>query len=251
MTPGDGWPGWLGSGATWRSPRGSRPMRPHSSGGSPAVSGWPTATTRWPWRRGTCRRARIERRALPLERDRPGRAGRARAARHLVRPALFSGWGIRTYGADSRGYNPHRLPHRQRLAARHRDRRGRPQVATGFDEARASSPAACFEAAQSFPGFRLARALLRVRSRRDGRAGPLYRLPAAPGLGRRRPLMVISDILGLMRMPRPAKLRRSSVRSSHGRDQVDRPRGSASARPRATCSSIGGAADQRRSAAQG
>ncbi len=75
-------------------------------------------------------------------------------ADHLFRPGLFSGWGIRTYGADQPGYNPIGYhtgtvwPHDTSLIAAGLKR-------YGFDDASNRLVGNVFEAAQQFPDFRL------------------------------------------------------------------------------------------------
>ena len=49
-------------------------------------------------------------------------------ADRLLEPALFSGWGIRTYASRPARLQPDRLPHRVGLAARHVADRGRPEA---------------------------------------------------------------------------------------------------------------------------
>jgi glycogen debranching enzyme len=73
---------------------------------------------------------------------------------HLLRPSMFSGWGIRTYGADQRGYNPIGYhtgtvwPHDTSLIAAGFKR-------YGFDDASNRLVGQMMEAAQGFPDFRL------------------------------------------------------------------------------------------------
>jgi glycogen debranching enzyme len=82
-------------------------------------------------------------------------ADRARdVADRLFGPAMFSGWGIRTYGADQPGYNPIGYhtgtvwPHDTSLIAAGLKR-------YGFDEASNQLVSQIFEAAQRFPDYRL------------------------------------------------------------------------------------------------
>jgi glycogen debranching enzyme len=73
---------------------------------------------------------------------------------HLLRPSMFSGWGIRTYSADQRGYNPIGYhtgtvwPHDTSLIAAGFKR-------YGFDDASNRLVGQMMEAAQGFPDFRL------------------------------------------------------------------------------------------------
>jgi glycogen debranching enzyme len=73
---------------------------------------------------------------------------------HLLRPSMFSGWGIRTYGADQRGYNPIGYhtgtvwPHDTSLIAAGFKR-------YGFDDASNRLVGQMMEAAQGFPDYRL------------------------------------------------------------------------------------------------
>ena len=73
---------------------------------------------------------------------------------HLLRPSMFSGWGIRTYGADQRGYNPIGYhtgtvwPHDTSLIAAGFKR-------YGFDDASNRLAGQMMEAAQGFPDYRL------------------------------------------------------------------------------------------------
>jgi glycogen debranching enzyme len=73
---------------------------------------------------------------------------------HLLRPAMFSGWGIRTFGADQRGYNPIGYhtgtvwPHDTSLIAAGFKR-------YGFDDASNRLVGQMMEAAQGFPDYRL------------------------------------------------------------------------------------------------
>jgi glycogen debranching enzyme len=72
----------------------------------------------------------------------------------LLRPSMFSGWGIRTYGADQRGYNPIGYhtgtvwPHDTSLIAAGFKR-------YGFDDASNRLVGQMMEAAQGFPDYRL------------------------------------------------------------------------------------------------
>jgi glycogen debranching enzyme len=72
----------------------------------------------------------------------------------LLRPSMFSGWGIRTFGADQRGYNPIGYhtgtvwPHDTSLIAAGFKR-------YGFDDASNRLAGQMMEAAQGFPDFRL------------------------------------------------------------------------------------------------
>jgi glycogen debranching enzyme len=82
----------------------------------------------------------------------PERAGDV--ADRLFQPALFSGWGIRTYAADQLGYNPIGYhtgtvwPHDTSLIAAGLKR-------YGFDDASNRLVGHVLEAAQRFPDFRL------------------------------------------------------------------------------------------------
>jgi glycogen debranching enzyme len=73
---------------------------------------------------------------------------------HLLRPTMFSGWGIRTFGADQRGYNPIGYhtgtvwPHDTSLIAAGFKR-------YGFDDASNRLVGQMMEAAQGFPDYRL------------------------------------------------------------------------------------------------
>jgi glycogen debranching enzyme len=73
---------------------------------------------------------------------------------HLLRPSMFSGWGIRTFGADQRGYNPIGYhtgtvwPHDTSLIAAGFKR-------YGFDDASNRLAGQMMEAAQGFPDYRL------------------------------------------------------------------------------------------------
>ncbi len=76
-------------------------------------------------RQAAGRRDRVERRASACG---PGSSppSRARAvADGCCRPAMFSGWGIRTYAAGQPGYNPIGYHTGHGLAARHVADRGR------------------------------------------------------------------------------------------------------------------------------
>jgi glycogen debranching enzyme len=72
----------------------------------------------------------------------------------LLRPSMFSGWGIRTYGADQHGYNPIGYhtgtvwPHDTSLIAAGFKR-------YGFDDASNRLVGQMMEAAQGFPDYRL------------------------------------------------------------------------------------------------
>ena len=73
---------------------------------------------------------------------------------HLLRPSMFSGWGIRTFGADQRGYNPIGYhtgtvwPHDTSLIAAGFKR-------YGFDDASNRLVGQMMQAAQGFPDYRL------------------------------------------------------------------------------------------------
>ena len=61
---------------------------------------------------------------------RVARSAPATSSIGCCRPPMFSGWGIRTYASGQPGLQPDRLPHRDRLAARHVADRGRASSAT-------------------------------------------------------------------------------------------------------------------------
>ena len=123
-TPSGGWRGWPAAGRRSTSPTGSSRRQPTSSSVSPSSSccrdGYIAMAL--DARQEAGRRGGLERRALPVERDR--RAERARRAwRTAARlPAMSSGWGVRTYARGPARLQPDRLSHRHGLAARHGDR---------------------------------------------------------------------------------------------------------------------------------
>jgi glycogen debranching enzyme len=73
---------------------------------------------------------------------------------HLLRPSMFSGWGVRTFAADQPGYNPIGYhtgtvwPHDTAIAAAGLRR-------YGFDDAADTLSSGILAAAQHFPAFRL------------------------------------------------------------------------------------------------
>ena len=89
-----------------------------------------SATTRWRSTRTSARPMRSAR--TPASACGPGivlaGAGRATSSSGCCGPAMFSGWGIRTYAAGPAGLQPDRLSHRDGLAARHVADRGGPQA---------------------------------------------------------------------------------------------------------------------------
>ena len=99
--------------------------------------------------------------------------------------AMDSGWGLRTYAADQPGYNPIGYHIGTRLAARHGDRRGR---AAPLRLRRRRGPPVRRAAlgGPALPGLPAARAVLRVRPRRDRRPDRLSGCLLAAGLGGRR-----------------------------------------------------------------
>ena len=74
------------------------------------------------------RRDRLERRPVPLDRDRVAGRAPATSPTGCSGRRCSRGWGIRTYAAGPARLQPDRLPHRARLAARHVADRGRPEA---------------------------------------------------------------------------------------------------------------------------
>ena len=168
--------------------------RGRSGSGSRTPSGSRTsATTRWP---STARSAGSTRSArTPASASGPGSSSPARArdvADRLLSPAMFSGWGIRTYAADQPGYNPIGYhtgsvwPHDTSLIAAGLKR-------YGFDEESNRLVGHVFQAAQHFPDVPPAGAVLRVRPRPLGAAGAVSGRLLAAGLGGRRVVPVPRD----------------------------------------------------------
>ncbi len=117
-------------------------------------------------------------------------------AERLLAPDLFSGWGIRTYGADDPGYNPLGYhtgsvwPHDTAIAAAGLKR-------VGEDEAARRLADGLFDAAQEFPGFRLPELLCGFERSETG--GPVpYPVACSPqAWAAAVPLWLIRTSLGL------------------------------------------------------
>ena len=96
------------SSATCSAPSVSRRRRPSSSGASTSASGWRTRASS-PWR-STARRSRSESVCSTI-----GHALWSRivadehveaVVKRLMAPDMFTGWGVRTFSNDMKGYNP-------------------------------------------------------------------------------------------------------------------------------------------------
>ena len=136
--------------------RGSMPRRRSSPTRFERRSGWRTAgSTRW-------RSTRTSARPTPSAATPGSACGRASSpperagdvVERLLRPSMFSGWGVRTFAADQPGYNPIGYhtgtvwPHDTSLIAAGFKR-------YGFDEATNRLAGQMMEAAQGFPDYRL------------------------------------------------------------------------------------------------
>ena len=131
------------------------------------------------------RRDRLERGALPVERDRAGRPGAGRGGR----PG-HDGDGLRLGPADVRRRSarlqPDRLPHRHGLAARHGDRRGRPAPLRLRRRRRGPGRRAAL-GGPALPGLPPAGAVLRLRPCGDRAPRSPTRSPARHRPGRPAP----------------------------------------------------------------
>ena len=250
---------WPRSRATCSTPSPARPARAHARRGgprpppgggrrdpAPPVRGVVLVRGPGVLRDGAGRREaaggrdRVQRRPLPVVRDRLARPGPARrrpadGARHVQRlghPDLLLGPGR---------LQPHRLPLGHRLAARRVADRGRLQA---LRPARGGEPAGRPDLRGRAALRRLpaARAVLRLRPRPFAGPRPVSGRLLAAGLGRGLAVPVPRDDAGPAPARRPPRAGAASGRSCPTGCRRSRSRTCASATARWTCCSIAGAA---------